>query len=370
MKPLSLLLQNMRTKFFLFISVFLLSTQFANAQFIQAYEDFRKYFYVLENGMPHQLESQPVKSYSVSGESVVYVDNATNLKGYYHGEKFDLGEGNNLQFNSSRKLITYQRDQVLYVFDNGKSKRLTSFLKEYAVGDEIVVFKEDNLDILKAYYNGEIYDLEYTLVSKLGNYKVGDNSVAFINGSHYLKVFDNGEVLELEQWEPTDFVCGRNMVAYVDGSTQNLKLYTNGKVLKLENFPPVSMQMGDSVFAYVSDENAFKVYTNGKLLKVESYVPDYYKVKDNICAFFTENKLQIMFNGTRYELENFSPQSYQISNNNIAWLDNAGRLKMFDNGKILSVTTEIVSSYLLNGDVLKYVGGDNYTHIYYRGKNY
>ena len=360
----------MRIKFILFITIFLLANRFASAQFVQAYEDFRKYFYVFENGMPHQLESQPVKSFAVSGESVVYVDNATNLKGYYHGEKFDLGEGNNLQFKSSRKLITYQRDQALYVFDNGKSKRLTSFLKEYALGDEIVIFKEDNLDILKAYYNGQIYELEYTLVSKLGNYKVGDNAVAFINGSHYFKVFTNGELLELEQWEPKDFVCGRDMVAYVDGSTQTLKLYKNGKVLTLENFPPLSMQMGDSVFAYVSDENAFKVYTNGKLLKVESYVPDSYTVKDNICAFFTENKLQIMFQGTRFELENFNPKSYQISGSNIAWLDNSGRLKMFDNGKIKTVTTDIVSTYTLNGDVLKYTGGDGYIHIYYKGKNF
>lgn len=360
----------MSHKLLLFISIFLFAKQFASAQFIQAYEDLRKYFYVFENGMPRQLESQPVKSFMVSGESVVYVDNGTNLKGYYRGEKFDLGEGNNLQFNSSRKLITYQRDQVLYVFDNGKSRRLSSFLKEYALGDEIVVFKDDNLDLLKAYYNGQVYNLEYTLVSKLGNYKVGDNSVAYINGSRYFKVFTNGEVLELEQWEPKDFVCGRDMLAYVDGSTQNLKLYNSGKVLTLEKFPPLSMQIGDSIFAYVSDESAFKVYSNGKLLKVESYVPDSYTVKDNICAFFTENKLQIIFDGIRYELENFNPKSYQISGSNIAWLDNSGRLKIFDKGKIKTVTTDIVGSYTLNGDVLKYVGVDGYAHIYYNGKNF
>ena len=144
---------------------------------------------------------------------------------------------------------------------------LPSFLKEYSVGDEIIAFKEDNYDLLKAYYNGEIVDLEYTLVSKLGTYQVGDNLIAYSNGSHVFKVFHNGEILELEQWEPTQFACGRDMVAYVDGNTQNLKLFYNDKVLKLENFPPTSMQMGDNVFAYISDESAFKVYTNGKLLK-------------------------------------------------------------------------------------------------------
>lgn len=360
----------MRIKIGYFTGIFLFAFQLSYAQYIQAYEDFRKYFYVFYNGVSYQLESQPVQSYVVSSESVLYVDQATNLKAWYKGEKFDLGEGNNLQFNSSNNLISYQRDQVLYVFDNGKSKRLTSFLKEYVVGNEIIIFKEDNLDILKAYYNREIIDIEYTLVSKLGSYKVGDNAVAYVNGNGYFKVFSNGETLELEQWEATQFVCGKDMVGYVDGSTQNLKLFYKDKVLKLENFPPASMQMGANIFAYVSDESAFKVYSNGKLLKVESYAPDFYKVKDNICVFFTENKLQIMLEGTRYELGNFTPQSYQISNSNIAWKDNAGRLKMFDKGKVLDVTSEIVSSYSLNGDVLQYIGGDNYSHIFYRGKNY
>lgn len=360
----------MRSKFFYFSFIFVCSVQIVGAQFVQAYEDYRKYFYVFSGGVVQQLESQPVKSYAISAESVVYVDNASNLKAYYKGEKIDLGEGNDLQLKSSRKYITYQRGQSLYVFDNGKTLRLTSFLKEYEVGDEIIVFKDDNLDMLKAYTNGVIIELEYTLVSKMGSYKVGDNVVAFSNGSHYFKVFYNGESLELEQWDPVQFVCGRDMVAYIDGSTQNLKLFYNDKVLKLENFPPHSMQMGDHIFAYVSDENEFKVYNNGKLLKVESYAPDFYVAKDNICVFFTENKLQIMLDGQRFELENFNVQSYQISNNNIAWLDNAGRLKMFDKGKTVTVTTEIVGSYNLNGDVLKYVGGDNYTHLFYKGKNF
>jgi len=360
----------MRTKFYYTIFIFLFIADVASAQFIQAYQDFRKYLYVFQDGVSYQLESQPVRSFAVSAEAVVYVDNANNLKGWYRNEKFDLGEGNDLQLTSSRKYITFQRGQFLGLFDNGKYKRLASFLKEYTVGDEIIAFKEDNYDMLKAYYNGEIIDLEYTLVSKLGSYQVGDNVVAFSNGSHYFKVFHNGELLELEQWEPTQFVCGRDMVAYIDGSTQNLKLFYNDKVLKLENFPPTSMQMGDNVFAYVSDESAFKVYSNGKLLKIESYAPDFFKVQDNICAFFFDNKLQIVLDGTRYELENFNPRSYQISNNNIAWVDNSGRLKMFDKGKTITVTSEIVGNYSLNGDVLKYEGGDGLSHIFYRGKTF
>ena len=120
----------MRTKFFLFVTVLLLAKQFASAQFIQAYQDFRKYLYVFQDGVSYQLESQPVRSFAQSAEALVYVDNANNLKGWYHGEKFDLGEGNDLKLTSSRKYITFQRLQFLGLFDNGKYKRLASFLKE------------------------------------------------------------------------------------------------------------------------------------------------------------------------------------------------------------------------------------------------
>ncbi len=360
----------MRAAFLFLISIFFLTIQDVSAQFVQAYEDFRNYFYVFENGMPQQLESQRVIKYVVSAESVVYIDNAKNLKAWYHGEKFDLGEGNNLKFTSSRKFITYQRDQTLYVFDNGKTMRLTNFLKEYTVGDEIIVFKEDNYEILKAYINGEIVEVDYTLVSKLGAYKLGDNLVAYTNGARYFKVFHNKELMELEQWEPTEFLCGRDMVAYVDGTTQYLKLYYNDKILKLENFAPRSMQMGDNVFAYINNESEFMVFTNGKLLKVELFEPTIYQVKDNVCAFFMDNKLQVLQDGVRYQLEYFMPSSYQISNNNMAWLDNSGRLKMFDKGKVITVSTDMISDYTLNGDVLKYIGGDNYPHIYCNGKNF
>ena len=44
--------------------------------------------------------------------------------------------------------------------------------------------------------------------------------------------------------------------------------------------------------------------------------------------------------------------------------------EMFDDGKTFSVTSEMVGSYTLNGNVLKYEGGDGYTHIFYKGKNY
>ena len=130
------------------------------------------------------------------------------------------------------------------------------------------------------------------------------------------------------------------------------------------------MQMGDNVFAYVSDEQAFKIFTGGKLLKIESYAPDFYFVKDNIVAFFTENKFQVLLNGIRYELETVKPRNYQASVNSLAYLDNAGRLKLFSEGKTFNVTTETVESYELNGSTLTYYLTANSPKVFWNGKNY
>jgi hypothetical protein len=355
---------------FIFCWIFFSCGLQATAQFAMPYEDSRKYFYVFANGAPHQLESMAVLQYKAAGNTVVYIDNANVMRSYYNGEKQKTGEGLNALLGASGNMLWYTRDNALNIFEKGLPVTLSFFLSDYKAGDNIIAFKDSRIDLLKVYYEGNIYELEYTLVSKLGNYEVGDNTVAFINGSHYFKVFSQGETLELSTWEPKEFKCGKDMVAFVDGSSNELKLFVTDKIVKLENFQPLSMQMGDNIFAYVSDDNAFKIYTKGKLLKVESYAPDTYMVKDNIAAFYAENKFQVFYDGERYELESVQPRSIIISNNSMAYLDHAGRLKLFSEGKTQLVTTETTQGFELNGDVLKYFDSGNGQRIFYKGKTY
>ena len=354
----------------LLLLLFCLNFITVDAQFSMPFEDGRRYFYVFENGGPRQLETMPVLQYKVGGNTLVYINTANELRMVYNGEKSKVGEGLNAMLGASGNLVWYTRNNTLTVFDKGKEKQLSLFLSSYKAGDNIIAFKDSRYDLLKVYYNGEVHELEYTLVSKMGDFDAGDNVVAYINGSRYFKVFSQGETMELSNWEPIKYLCGKDMVAYVDGGNNELKLFVVDKLVKLENFPPLSMQMGDDIFAYVSDESAFKIYTKGKLLKIESYAPDYYNVKDNIAAFFINNRFQVFYNGERFELENVQPRSTVISNNCMAYVDNAGRLKLFSDGKTRQVTTDGIQSYELNGDILKFVDSGGLQRIYYNGKIY
>jgi hypothetical protein len=351
---------------FFILSVFVSSAQAP----VVAYRDIRGYLFVFENGGPRTLDTRPVRVFKSAGPYVGFVNSANNLIVYYNGEFTDLGDASNTSFEVNYTFLIYKRDNVLAVFEKGKLTRLTYFLRDYKIAEGLIAFRETIADILKVYRDGEVQVLETTLVGKLGNYSAGKNTVAFTNRNGYLKIFDSGELFEIDNNGTTDFACGKNIVAYTDGANFSFKVYYLGKIVTLEELRVQMYKVGDDIAAYVSDENYFKVYADGKLLKLESYNPDYYEVKDQCVVFYINNKFQALVNGIRYELDNFEPISYKISQNSIAWVDQNQRLHLFTNGKSAVATTELFSSYDLNNNILSFNSPENITAIYYQGKIY
>ncbi|MBK6838162.1 MAG: hypothetical protein IPG90_07655 [Bacteroidetes bacterium] len=65
----------------IFFTILSLSySRILNAQNISAYSDYRGYLQAFDQGMFHQLEYLPVKSYKVGSSSVAYIDNKMILK--------------------------------------------------------------------------------------------------------------------------------------------------------------------------------------------------------------------------------------------------------------------------------------------------
>lgn len=337
---------------------------------VVAYRDIRGYLFVFENGGPRTLDTRPVREFRSAGPYVGFVNSANNLIVYYNGQLTDLGDVTNTKFDVNYSFLIYKRDNVLAVFEKGNLTRLSYFIRDYKIAEGLIVFRETIADVLKVYRDGKIQELETTLVGKLGNYAAGKNTVAFTNRNGYLKIYDSGDLFEIDNNGTTDFACGKNIVAYTDGANFSFKVYYLGKIVTLEELKAQSFKVGDDIAAYVTDENYFKVYTNGKLLKLESYAPDFYEVKDQCVVFYINNKFQALVNGVRYDLENFEPLSYKISQNSIAWVDQNQRLHLFSNGKSVIATTELFTSYDLNNSILSFNSPENITAIYYQGKIY
>lgn len=337
---------------------------------VAAYTDIRDYFYAFSNGAPRQLESQRVKDFTFGGDVIAYVNSASNLIVWENNEKTNLGDITNTQYDVTNSLMYYKRDMVLAAWENNHLTHLSYFLRDYKVNDEMIAFRDQNIDMLKVYYKGKVMEVEYTLTGELGNFKVGKNSVAYINGSNYFKYYVDGALYELDNFPPEDFDAGKNIVAYTAAASHIFQVFYKGKIAVLEDIPPKNFQCGDELVAYVSDEGHFKVYSNGKLIKVESFPPDYYKVLDETVLFFANNQLQVIRNGVRHVLTNFPPATYQLNQNCVAWKDQQGRLFMFNGNETDEVTTELVTGFKLNKDLLSYRLPDKSYRIYYRGKVY
>lgn len=333
-----------------------------------AYRDTRGYLYVFENGLPRQLESQPVKEFGSGGPYAAYINSANNLIVYYNNEKTELGDATNTAFDFTTEIMLYKRDDVLAVYNRGKLERLSYFIKEFQAKGGLVAFRDQNASILKVYYNGQVTELELTTLGTPGVYVAGKNTVAFVNSSQYFKVFHEGEIYELDNIAPVNVTAGKDVVAYTDGINRSLMAFYNGRALTLEQIEPRSFQVGDGIIAYETDEGYFKIFNNGKLLKAESFAPEFYAVNDNTVLFFAENKLQIIQNGVRTVLDQLMPLSYRLDQDCIAWQDASRRLYLFADGKIHQVTTESFTDYTLNGNILSYDTPDGRTKIFHNGK--
>src|SRR5436190_8111026 len=105
---------------YLLLFLFTICFRVSNGQYVSAYEDYRKYFYVFENGAPRQLETAPVKKYFIAGSELVYINSANELRAWYNGEKFSIGEAANTTINATNNLIYYINTTALTVIDKGE----------------------------------------------------------------------------------------------------------------------------------------------------------------------------------------------------------------------------------------------------------
>lgn len=339
-------------------------------QNLSAYTDYKNYFFAFDNGPNIELESQPIKSYKVGGNAVAYVNGADNFHAYYKGEKYELLSIPPLDYVATDNFIVFYRDMILNIFDNGSKKLLSGYTSSYAAGDSIVCFYDLNNSILRAYYNGQVQDLETILGREVDSikFKVGDNIIAYVNAADQFKLFYQEHLLNLENNAPSSFQAGRNIVSYVDGYTQNFKIFYNGMSYTVENMPPASYITADDMVAYVSNTGDFKIFYQGQLLKISSFAPVFYDVQDKVVVYFDNRFFTAFYNGKITTLESYVPTTVQRDYNTVAYIDRRGYLQALYYGKQQKISEERITSFELNGNVLKYSTGMSEIRFFLNGK--
>ncbi|MCB0804758.1 MAG: hypothetical protein KDC05_03115 [Bacteroidales bacterium] len=359
-------------KYFILLAVVLLSGQ-AKSQYLAAYLDYRDHFWAFEAGTFHELEYLEIQDFQVGGIAIAYKDASSNLKLYRNGEVEELLKGDPVKFTATDYLIGYSMYEQLHVYDNGKTKMLTTQAGGYVVEDSLIGWWNRINQTIQVYYKGRIYTIEDGLIyNPLQKFRTGDNTAIYVQAStQQLKLFYQGQIIILDDYvENASFEAGRDIVAFADPSDMTFKAFYKGETYDLETFMPKSFQVGDEMMAYVDNLGKLKYFTNGETITIANYEPSFYEVRDKVLVFEEQGYFKTFCNGQVYIVERYIPDPYTIDFNTIAYLDESRFLKVFQFGEQETISYDKVREIDLIRDLVIFVEGVNNTKIYFNGDVY
>ncbi len=361
------------------ISLFFLLTAgiglYAQGGGYAAYVDFRQRFWVFDHGQKKLLEEQKVKSFKVGGNCVAYVDYADNFKVYMNGEVKTLEIGSVRNYVVTNYLVAYSMTDILKVYDKGKVKMLSANVKDFAIGDSLVIFYDYYFNSLNGYYNGKVYSKRMRLQGEQVQKMEASHNVAGIVTAEDRNfwIFYKGQAELINQFvEKVNFKAGRDIVAYMDEPTRTFKAYYRGEIYDVDNFQPVRYEMGDARIVYIDVVGNFKTFYDGQVATILPVEPTFFQVKDSMIVYQELDRFKCFYEGRVHEVSEFMPTNWQFERNMIVFLDRTNNIVVFKDGekKILQYGMGMVNSFKLMRDVIVLNTGVNKNVIYWKGEIY
>ena len=339
-------------------------------QDITAFIDYRGNLQSFDKGIFKQLEHLPVAGYKIGGKTIAYVDHKNDFRVFSDGQTITMVNAADFSYWTTDYLTVFKVASVLYVFDRGEKRTLCYYNTMMTLSDSLLAYFDDAKSSFNIYYNGKVALLEDNFLSKPRAIKTGSNVLSWVNQSGYFNVFYHGNLITLDNIPPITFEAGRDIVAWIDDYTRQFHLFYNGDTAIVETFAPDSFKVGFGIMAYVDQQSNFRIFHDGKTEKLLSNRPEMFAVKGNVIVYAYNNMFNVYYKGNVYNLQNRIPIDFQLGNDGVAWIDDSGRLNLFQKGKIYTVSYEIINRFYLSGNVLKYETGINSVFVFYEGKNY
>lgn len=325
-----------------------LCAQHTKAQGYGVFEDIRQYFHVFDHGRFKQLETLKIQDYKVGRNLVAYVNNQGQFKVYQDGYDQVLKENTPERYEVTDYIMVFELGGQLHVFEKRRSRRLASFVGDYAFGDSIIAFMDVNRN-LNVYYKKQIRNLE---VFDVQGMQVGKNILAYTDNLEQFQVYYAGQKKQLEVLLPRSYKTGRNTLAYVD-SYGRFKIYHKDMLIQADPFPPQSYQVGDDKVGFVNRNGQFMVFDDGLIMEIENQPPDRYEVNDAVIVYsMPDRSFKAYYDAEVFHLESYIPESYQVDNAVLVYPDYMNNLKALYYGKKVKAANRLIRDYELTLDVI------------------
>jgi hypothetical protein len=257
---------------------------------------------VFDNGKEKVLSTQ-ADAYIIEDSLIVWRNRINkNIEVYYNGQVYQLEDG-----------LIYQP------------------IETFKTGDNLIAYVQSSTEQFKVFYLGETIVLDDFVQDFV--FDAGRDIVAYIDVPDMeFKAFYRGEEYVLENFKPNSFKAGDDKVAYVDNMGR-LKLFVNGEVVDISNFEPQFYEVTDRVLVY-EEQGFFKTYCNGEIYVVERYIPKPYRVDYNSIAYLDENRFVKVFQNCEPQVINYAKvKEFDLIRDLVIYVININKTAVYFNGE-------------------------------------
>jgi hypothetical protein len=360
-----------RTLFLFVLLISLLSlTKDARGEGLCAFQDYKSYFCVFDNGIIKELEPRPVKEFRTGTDYVVYVDDADRLKVYWNGSVKTIAEFFDYYLVTETSVVFGIKTKA-FQFEMGRTYPLCDWCTAFT-SDSLIRLVTQPGSVMKIVQGAQVIELTKGIeTTTITSNRIDKNLYAFTDAANYLKVFYRNEVIDLNAKEPGRYLTGSNTLAWTDKFDNVFRVFHKGVVYDIESQLPKNFIVADDIVAYEDANGNFKIFYNGKTQEVSSFMPEYWLAKDNIVLFHLNKRLNAFYMGKIYLLEEYIPGLVKFERNSISWIDQYGKLAFFTKGNLLkNFVHEKINYFTIQRDILLFETGLNTTNIYFGGKIY
>lgn len=356
--------------FFVLLVSFLGPPKDTKGQNLCAFQDYKSYFCVFDNGIIKELEPRPVKEFRTAPEFVVYIDAEDRLKVYWNGTVKIIAEFFDYYLVSETSVVFGVKTKA-YQFEMGRTYPLCDWCTAFA-SDSLIRLVTQPGSIMKIVHGTKVTELTKDIeTTTIKSNRIDKNLYAFTDAANYLKVFYRDELVDLNAKDPGRYLTGLNTLAWTDKFDNVFRVFHKGVVYDLESQLPKNFIVADDIVAYEDVNGNFKIFFDGKTQEVSSFMPEYWLAKDNIVLFHLNKRLNVFYMGKIFLLEEYIPGLVKFERSSVAWIDQYGKLAFFSKGKLMkNFIHEKINYFTLQRDILIFETGLNTTNIYFGGKIY
>jgi len=359
----------MKFFFILFFSSFF---SFLSAQEVIPFVDFNRWFRTVEEGIPKFIEMQEIKGYKAGDYLVAYIDIRGNLCVYEGQKKHTLSNMIELYYKISDKIVAWNNGQTLNMWSKGKKKVLTFFADDtnYVVKDDIVVYTDLRYNSLMVHWNGSEYPLQTSTIDivLINSHKIGENILAYADNGGLYKIFYNGEIYDVGQWNgDIDIKSGTNIAAFNDPNSRTFAVFDKGVFLDIENEWVKTYKTGRGFVVYEDQIGNLMIYRNGQKYQLSSF-PGTWDVVDDIVVYENNGYTYCDVNGTTTQAATFKINDYKIKNATLVYRNMNGGITAVIDGKSIELTNMQQAEFDIYGNSVLIKLLNNNFLVYQQGK--